>query len=63
MGKYVEFKYLNYATAWQDPLGSYGKEGLEVLKKVSRKYDPEGVFQGLCEGGFKISKAGGGSSG
>lgn len=59
-GAYVEYKYLNYATSWQDPLGSYGERNLDNLRDVGRKYDPKGVFQNLCPGGFKISKAGSG---
>lgn len=59
-GKWVEFKYLNYATAWQDPLGSYGERYLGNLREVSKKYDQKRVFQNLCPGGFKVLKAGGG---
>lgn len=51
------FKYLNYCAGWQNPIGGYGEERLKVLREVSDKFDPEGVFQGLCEGGFKVSKA------
>ncbi|KAK4224102.1 hypothetical protein QBC38DRAFT_515700 [Podospora fimiseda] len=51
--------YLNYADKSQDPLSSYGKENLEKIRETAKKYDPEGVFQTLCPGGFKISKVDG----
>ncbi|KAF7879928.1 uncharacterized protein EAF02_007565 [Botrytis sinoallii] len=54
-----DFKYLNYAASWQNPLGGYGEleETLKKLRDTGEIYDPGGVFQTLCEGGFKISKA------
>ncbi|KAK4184090.1 hypothetical protein QBC35DRAFT_466772 [Podospora australis] len=53
----LEWTYLNYADKSQDPLGSYGKENLRKIKAAADKYDPQGVFQKLVPGGFKISKA------
>jgi hypothetical protein len=35
-----EFIYLNYASEYQDPIGSYGAENMERLRSVSKKYDP-----------------------
>lgn len=52
----AKFRYLNYAASWQDPLASYGEESVEFLREVAERYDPEGVFQELCPGGFKIPK-------
>lgn len=52
----LEWTYLNYADKSQDPLGSYGVENVCIMREVARKYDPDGVFQTLCPGGFKISK-------
>lgn len=52
------FLYLDYAYKTQDPLTGYGEENLEKMRDVSKKYDPEGVFQTMVPGGFKISKAG-----
>ena len=49
--------YLNYAMANQDVLGSYGQANLDKIKRASRKYDPNGVFQTLVPGGFKIANA------
>ncbi|KAF9872422.1 FAD binding domain-containing protein [Colletotrichum karsti] len=50
--------YLNYASARQDSLGSYGSDNLEYMREVAEKYDPEGVFQTRIPGGFKLSRAG-----
>ena len=33
---------------------SYGPESVARLRAASRKYDPQGVFQTLCPGGFKL---------
>jgi hypothetical protein len=51
-----EFIYLNYASEYQDPIGSYGAENMERLRSVSKKYDPKQVFQYLQPGGFKLVK-------
>ena len=48
------FQYLNYAAPYQDPFKSYGKDNLAFLRKVSREYDPENVFQEQVPGGFKL---------
>lgn len=45
----------NYAHPTQEVLQSYGKDNVRKLKDAAAKYDPEGVFQHLCPGGFKIS--------
>ncbi|KAI0424493.1 FAD-binding domain-containing protein [Xylaria sp. FL1042] len=52
----MDFVYLNYADADQDPLGSYGAANIKLMKDVAAKYDPMGVFQTLLPGGFKILK-------
>ena len=51
----LDWVYLNYADPSQNPLASYGVENLQKMKDVAAKYDPKGVFQKLCPGGFKIS--------
>ncbi|KAM0812559.1 hypothetical protein AB5N19_12550 [Seiridium cardinale] len=51
---YIPFQYLNYADKTQDPIGSYGEEVKIRLQQVSRKYDPDGVFQKQVETGFKL---------
>ncbi|RGP66183.1 6-hydroxy-d-nicotine oxidase [Fusarium sporotrichioides] len=52
----VEWEYLNYADFTQDPLSTYGSENVDFIRKVAKKYDPEGVFQTRFPGGFKITK-------
>ncbi|OTA99087.1 hypothetical protein M426DRAFT_16758 [Hypoxylon sp. CI-4A] len=52
----VDFVYLNYADASQDPLGSYGSENVQFIRDVAAAYDPTGVFQQRIPGGFKISR-------
>lgn len=51
------WRYMNYSDVSQDPLSSYGSEALTLLRHVSHRYDPEGVFQSRVPGGFKIPKA------
>ncbi len=51
------FLYINYAAPFQDPLCGYGAESVKFLKETAVKYDPEGVFQKLMPGGFKVSQA------
>jgi hypothetical protein len=57
-GTCLPFLYSNYASRDQDPLASYGAENLQKLKDIAQKYDPEGVFQKLQNGGWLLSKAG-----
>ncbi|KAJ4390925.1 hypothetical protein N0V93_004524 [Gnomoniopsis smithogilvyi] len=53
----LEWRYANYADRSQNPLASYGEEGVAMLRAAAAKYDPEQVFQTLCPGGFKIKDA------
>ena len=48
------YRYLNYCAEWQRPFESYGEENRRFLQGVSRKYDPQGLFQRGCVGGFKL---------
>ena len=48
------YRYLNYCAEWQRPFEGYGEENWRFLQGVSRKYDPEGLFQRGCVGGFKL---------
>ncbi|KAI0887005.1 FAD-binding domain-containing protein [Annulohypoxylon maeteangense] len=50
----VPYVYMNYAFDNQDPVGSYGEDSKRLLMAVSKKYDPEGLFQKGCPGGFKL---------
>lgn len=52
----TKFRYLNYSASWQDPITGYGEQNVKFLQDVAREYDPEGVFQTLCPGGFKVFK-------
>jgi FAD/FMN-containing dehydrogenase len=51
-----EYRYTNYCGAWQKPFESYGKKNHNFLKETSRKYDPDGLFQWGCTGGFKLGR-------
>jgi hypothetical protein len=51
-----DFVYLNYASEYQDPIGSYGAKNKQRLVEISKKYDPKQVFQYLQPGGFKLVK-------
>jgi hypothetical protein len=50
----VPYTFMNYASQWQDPIGSYGAENKAKLQEISKKYDSEGFFQSSVPGGFKI---------
>jgi hypothetical protein len=54
MGLLHDFQYLNYAGPGQNPPASYGASNLDKLRAVSKKYDPQGVFQRQVPGGFKL---------
>ncbi|KAI3329680.1 hypothetical protein F4824DRAFT_516653 [Ustulina deusta] len=47
--------YMNYADKSQPVLQSYGPDNVRRMKQVAAKYDPKGVFQRLCPGGFKLA--------
>lgn len=49
------YRFMNYCGSWQKPFEGYGEENLEFLRGVSRRYDPEGLFQRGCAGGFKLN--------
>lgn len=51
-----DFAYFNYADSAQNPLGGYGADNVQLMKRVAKSYDPEGVFQTRVSGGFKIDK-------
>ncbi|KAJ4415351.1 hypothetical protein N0V82_007401 [Gnomoniopsis sp. IMI 355080] len=55
-GTAVPFKYLNYAWSSQEPIKSYGEGNVNFLKRVSKEYDPSGLFQKGVPGGFKLFK-------
>lgn len=53
-GLYDPFVFLNDAGASQKVIHSYGSASFAKMKKVSVKYDPNGMFQKQVPGGFKI---------
>ncbi|KAI9762610.1 MAG: hypothetical protein M1835_007997 [Candelina submexicana] len=54
MGLYNEYIYLNYAAADQVPYDGYGAANKARLQSIAKNYDPNGVFQKLQPGGFKL---------
>ena len=61
LGLENRFLYQNYASLGQDVFGSYGEENRRRLLEISRKYDPDQVFQNLQPGYFKLDGQNGGS--
>ena len=53
-GLLLDYVSASFAGGYQDVLGSYGVESLEKLRAAAGKYDPEGVFQTLQNGGFLL---------
>ena len=54
-GLFSEYQYLNYAAKFQQPIFSYVNASSAELR-VSKQYDPIGLFQTVVSGGFKLSK-------
>jgi hypothetical protein len=50
------YRYLNYAVKEQDPFSSYGPESKAHLLAVSRKFDPDGLFQTVGASPFKLGR-------
>ena len=48
------YRYLNNCASWQSPFDGYGAENKRFLQQMSRVYDPDGLFQRACSGGFKL---------
>ncbi|KAL8910197.1 MAG: hypothetical protein Q9171_004495 [Xanthocarpia ochracea] len=60
MGLVSRYIYQNYASRGQDVFGGYGVENLRRLREIRRVYDPDGVFQRLQPGYFKLEGEGDG---
>lgn len=56
LGAALDWEYIGYADASQDPLRSYGEANVRKMRDVAARYDPAGVFQTRMPGGFKISR-------
>ena len=54
---YHPYIYMNYAWDGQPVIDSYGEDNKAFLSAVSKKYDPNRIFQRAVPGGFKISSA------
>jgi hypothetical protein len=44
LGLTEKYLYMNYAWIQQDVFSGYGKDNVNKLTKVHKKYDPVGVF-------------------
>lgn len=53
-GLFNEYIYLNYAAQWQDTIRSYGDANVQFMRSVSKRYDPNAIFQKAVPGGFKL---------
>ena len=56
MGLLLDFVFLNDANFDQNPIASYGPKNVAKLQAVSKKYDPDQVFQILQNDGFLLRK-------
>ncbi|KAL8672240.1 MAG: hypothetical protein Q9168_003287 [Polycauliona sp. 1 TL-2023] len=61
MGLENRYVYQNYASLNQDVFSGYGEENQKRLVDISRKYDPDRVFQDLQPGYFKLNGENGGN--
>ncbi|KAH7368121.1 FAD binding domain-containing protein [Plectosphaerella cucumerina] len=50
------YRFSNYSSEWQTPLRGYGADNMKLMQQVSQRYDPEGLFQTGCLGGFKLDR-------
>lgn len=57
MGIYNEWIYMNYASQFQNVIAGYGAENKARLQQIAAKYDPQGVWQTLQPGYFKLTHA------
>jgi FAD/FMN-containing dehydrogenase len=48
------FIYMNYASQDQDVFAGYGTNNERKLERIRRQYDPDGVFERLQPGYFKL---------
>ena len=54
LGLFLELRFPTFAGATQNVLSSLGAENLKKLRETATKYDPDGVFQKLQNGGFLL---------
>ncbi|KAK1141144.1 hypothetical protein N8T08_009311 [Aspergillus melleus] len=53
-GLYDPFNYMGDSAGFQKIFEGYGEENHAKLQDIATRYDPEGVFQRLMPGGFKV---------
>lgn len=53
-GYLIDFVYMNYADGSQEVYKSWGASNVAKMQAVSKKYDPQGIFQKKVPGGFKV---------
>jgi hypothetical protein len=54
LGVHHPWIYSNYATKGQDVFAGFGDENRKRLKQIQKNYDPEGIFDRLQPGYFKV---------
>ncbi|KAI4660763.1 uncharacterized protein J4E79_005331 [Alternaria viburni] len=54
LGAYNDYMYMPYSSPYQPVISGYGAQNVARLNKVSKKYDPTGMFQNLQPGYFKL---------
>lgn len=54
MGLDYRYIYQNYASLSQNVFAGYGDENQRRLVEISKRYDPDRVFQNLQPGYFKL---------
>ncbi|QKX59142.1 uncharacterized protein TRUGW13939_06274 [Talaromyces rugulosus] len=54
LGLNHRYIYMNYASQFQDPIRGYGETNVAKLHNAAKEYDPDGVFQVLQPGYFKL---------
>ena len=54
MNANYKYIYQNYASSNQDVFTNYGEANKQRLIEISKKYDPEQIFQRLQPGYFKL---------
>ena len=53
-GVHNSYVYMNYAWEGQKVIDGYGELSKAELKRVSARFDPNGLFQKAVPGGFKL---------
>lgn len=53
-GLYNSFNYMGDSAGFQSIFPGYGSENHMKLQRIAKKYDPNGVWQTLMPGGFKV---------